>query len=148
MADPTSPSLLTPADEASVIGNVLVFTFTAPSDTDNDKLVYRVEMDTNDPINSGSGNYKLYESRLTVDQSSHGKWEVDNGTGTYIEIPTGGMASTYYGNTVRVTIRKQEVSSYPDIKTIWYWRIGASDAIVHPPVFNQVIFGQCRFGGP
>jgi len=146
MADPTSPTLLTPADSASIIGNVLVFTFTTPSDSDNDKLVYRVEMDTNAVINSGSANYKLYESRLTVNQSTHGKWEVDNGSGTYIEIPTGGMASTYYGNTARITVRKQEVSSYPDVNTTWYWRIGASDGMLDAPVFNQVCFGQCRFG--
>ena len=97
MANPTTPTLLTPSDESTVIGNVLVFTFTAPSDTDNDKLVFRVELDTVDPISSSNPNYKVYESRLSEDAKEHGTWEVDNGSGTYIAIPTGGMASTYYG---------------------------------------------------
>jgi len=146
MANPTNPSLLTPVDTAIVVGNVLVFTFTAPSDTDNQKLVFRLELDTNNPIDSEGVNYKAFESRLSSNAKIHGTWEVDNGSGTFIAIPTGGMASTYYGNTARVKIRKQDVSSYPDIKTVWYWRIGASDAMIHPPVFNQVIFAQCRFG--
>ena len=146
MANPTNPILLTPADESTIYGNVLVFTFTTPSDSDNEKLVFRVELDTNNPINSGSPNYKVYESRLSQDAKIHGTWEVDNGIGTFIAIPTGGMPSTYYGNTARVKIRKQNVVSYPNLNSIWYWRIGASDAMIHPPVFNQVIFAQCRFG--
>ena len=146
MANPTNPTLLSPANQASVIGNVLVFTFTSPNDTDNDKLVYRIEIDTNNPIDSENINYNVYESRLSTDAKIHGSWEVDNGTGTYIAIPTGGMASTYYGNTVRVIIRKEYVASFLNINTTWYWNIGASDALIYPPVFNQVYLAQCRFG--
>jgi len=145
MADPNAPTLQTPVNNIDVIGNVIEAVFTVPSDSDNDKLVFSIEFDTNNPINSGSANYKQNESRLG-EFASNGVWEVDNGSGTFIPLPTGGIGSTYYGRDAKVILRKQDVTDYPDIDGTWYWRISAGDAFSgSTPVYNQVVFGTVRF---
>jgi len=141
MADPGTINLLSPADDIIIIGNVLVFTFIVPTDTDYDKLVFRVELDTNTTIDPSHTDYKVNESRL-----SQGKWYVKNGVGVYVDMPSGGVDSTYYGNDAKIVLRQQEVLAYPDRKTAWYWRIGAADGMSTSHLFNQVIYGQARFG--
>jgi hypothetical protein len=147
MGTPGTPTLLTPLNASEIIGNALVFTFTIPLDPDNDKLVFRIELDTNNPISSSSTNYKKYESRFSNDKKTQGNWEIKDGS-NYITMPTGGASSTYYGNEARITILKQDAYDYPNVKTTWYWRISASDALLRLPIFNQVIFGQAVFATP
>jgi len=144
MADPNPPTIQTPVNNIDVIGNVIEAVFTVPSDSDNDKLIFAIEFDTNNPIDTGSANYKLNESRLGS-VAANGVWEVDNGAGTYIPLPTGGIGSTYYGRTARVILREQDVNEYPDIDGTWYWRISAGDAFGESPIYNQVVFGAVRF---
>lgn len=146
MADPGTPTLISPSSGATVVGNVIVFEFTVPSDTDNNNLIFQIELDTNSTISTSSGDYKKAESRFAYDTKAYGKWEVKNAGGTYIAIPTGGVTSTYYGNDARVSLRSQDTSIFPDSETTWYWRIGVSDDMGLNPVYNQVIFGQAIFG--
>lgn len=145
MADPTSPTLISPLNEAKVIGNVLEFHFNVPTDTDNDKLVFMVEMDTNSVINTESANYKKWESRLSTDNKVQGTWTVKNGS-TWETLPTGGVGSAYYSFEAKTIIVKQQVSSYPNTNTIWYFRVKCSDAALLNPVYNQVIAAQTIYG--
>jgi len=145
MATPGSPTLISPADQASVVGNVLQFVFTVPTDDDNNTLVFRIQLDTINPPSSSNPNYKVNESRYGADKKTHGKWEVKDGSGNYIDMPTGGVGSTYYGRDARVTIRKQDTVNYPDLLTDWYWRISASDQMISPVLYNIAVFGQSVF---
>jgi len=145
MASPSAPTLLTPTNSAKVIGNILIFTFTVPTDTDNDKLVFKVEFDTNSVINPLSPNYKYNESRLSADQKVHGKWEAKNDSNVWVTLPTGGIDSTFYGNDARLTLRKQDCNGYPNSSEVWYWQMLCSDNMGQNPVFNQCIFAQVRF---
>ena len=142
MADPNPPIPLTPRNNKPIIGNVIVFTFEVPSDTDNDKLVFKLQIDTVNTFDSG--NLKENESRFSTDQKTNGKWEVHNGS-NFIIMPTGGVGSTYYGNDARVTIREQDTTNYPWTNTTWYWRILAADNLNAPALYNQVIFGQAVY---
>jgi hypothetical protein len=144
MANPGSPTLVTPANEAFVVGNVLVFVFIVPSDDDNQRLVFRVEMDTVNPPSSSNINYKVNESRFANDNKTHGRWEVKDGSDMYVPMPTGGISSDYYGRDARVTIRKQDTLNYPNLLGNWYWRISASDSITCA-TFNRAVFGQKVF---
>jgi hypothetical protein len=141
---PTNPVLITPIDQATVGGTTLIFVFTVPSDTDDNKLIFKLEMDTNNPINYLGSNYKSVESRLAADKKLNGKWEVQNGVGTYVDIPAIGVDSSYYGHTAKVTIRRQDTAQFPNLETTWYWRIGASD-LMSLPYFNTVVFAQAVF---
>jgi len=145
MATPSSPTLITPANDAVVVGNVLVFVFSVPSDDDSDSLVFRLELDTVDPPSSSNTNYKINESRYSSNQKTHGKWEVKNGSGNYIVMPSGGVKSDYYGRDAKVTIRLRDTVNYPALNTDWYWRISASDAMMYPPVYNKVIYGRTEY---
>jgi len=152
MANPTAPVLQTPSDSVDIIGNVLVFTFTASSDTDNNLIVFRLELDTNNPINSLSPNYIKYESGVVGENGFflYGDLEYPgilndteyllNSTSTGGEsfdvwefadtgdpVPVEGIGPSDYGKTIRVKIRLQEVEDYPNLNTNWYWRISASD---------------------
>jgi hypothetical protein len=144
MADPGIPTLLTPANEAVTIGNVLVFTFIVPTDTDNTGLVFRIELDKSNPPSSLNPNYKVNESRLALDKKSNGIWQVKNLGGTYIDMPTAGVLSDFYGRDARVIIRKQDTLNYPDSLGSWFWRISASDNITCSK-FNVAVFGQRMF---
>lgn len=143
MADPNPPVLLTPHLKPGVVGNVLIFTFTVPSDPDNNKLIFRIEFDTESTIDPLHTNYKKNESRFPTD---NGTWEVKNALGTFIAMPTAGVGSTYYGNEARITLNKSYTINYPNIKTTWYWRISASDKMGPHAIFNQTIFGTAGFG--
>ena len=147
MANPTAPILVSPSDMTLVIGNHIVFVFVVPSDTDNDILVFRIELDTNNPPSSSSGSYKVNESRFSHNLKTNGNWQVKNSGGSYVQMPTGGVDSTYYGRDARVIIRKQDTPNFPDINGMWYWRISAGDGMLQAPIFNKVIFGQAIFGG-
>jgi hypothetical protein len=142
---PNSPVLLTPIDQAVIGGTTLVFVFTVPSDIDNDSLIFRLELDTNNPINYLGPNYKSVESRLNYDQKANGKWEVQNGVGTYVNLPQAGVNSTYYGRTAKVTIRRQDTTQFPNLDAVWYWRIGASDELGGLAIFDQTVFMQGVF---
>jgi hypothetical protein len=144
MANPSSPSLLTPSNESLVYGNVLVFVFVVPTDTDNQSLVFRVELDTVNPPSSSNPNYKVNESRLALNKKTNGHWQVKNGVGTFIDMPTAGVDSSFYGRDARVTIRKQDTSNYPNSLNNWFWRISASDN-VSCSLFNRAVFGQNMF---
>jgi len=146
MADPGSPSLVSPSDGSRVVGNVIVFTFEVPTDSDNDILVFRIELDTNSSIDTESSDYMTAESRHAEDQKTYGHWEVKDGSGNWIDMPTGGVGSTYYGRQARVILRSQDTNVFPTRETSWYWRIGVGDGMSSAPVFNQVIFGQAIFG--
>lgn len=152
MANPTSPILQTPSDNLEIIGNVLVFTFTASSDADNNLIVFRIELDTTNPINPLSDDYIKFESGVVGENGFflygdfypsgilNDKEYILNSTNTGGEsfdiwefadtgepIPVEGIGPSDYGKTIRVKLRLQEVVSYPNINTKWYWRISASD---------------------
>jgi hypothetical protein len=146
MSTPSSPTLISPSNQANVVGNVLEFVFTIPTDNDSDLLVFMIELDTLNPPNISNTNYKANESRLSLDKKTNGKWEMKDGSGNYIDMPTGGVSSDYYGRDARVTLRQQDTSNYPNLLTNWYWRIKCSDQMINPPVYNRVIFSQCVFG--
>lgn len=146
MADPNSPTLVSPGDGSDVIGNVIVFTFTVPSDSDNDKLVFRIELDTVNPPDSGNPNYKVAESRFAHDMETYGHWEVSDGASGFVDLPTAGIGSTYYGRQAKVTLRQQDTNVFPTSETTWYWRIGAGDGMSSSPVYNQCIYAQVSYG--
>jgi len=141
---PNNPVLSTPVDQSYLFGTILTFVFTVPSDIDDNKLVFNLELDINNPINSSSSYYKTCQSRFN-NGTTNGKWEVQDGVGTYVTLPTGGIDSSYYGRTAKVTIKKQLTTQFPNIETIWYWRIGASDLLAGCQVFNRVVFAQGVF---
>ena len=142
MANPNSPILSNPRNRQPVTGNVITFTFDVPSDSDFDKLVFKLDIDTVDTFNSV--NLKTNESRLSADQKTNGKWEVYNGS-EFIIMPTGGIGSSYYGNEARLTIRKQDTDNFPWIDSTWYWKISAGDGMEYAPVFNQAIYAKVVF---
>jgi len=173
MAAPTSPVLVTPDDKASVVGNVIQFLFTVPSDTDNDLLVFRIELDTLNSFSPSNPNYKVSESRFAEDKKTNGHWQVKQhktfgensifgaevifgegtvsaceGVSNYIDIPPAGIGSSYYGKNARVILRQQDTSCFPTTESKWYWRISASDGLNSPALFNQFIFGQAVLGRP
>ena len=137
------PVLNSPSNAATVIGNALVFTFTIPTDSNNSKLVFRVELDTINPPNYSDTNYIVYESRFS-DGGKNGTWQYQD-SGIWYTMPSGGLGSSYYGKTAKITVLKQNVVKYPSINTVWYWDIGASDNMGLNPVFNEVIFAQAIF---
>jgi hypothetical protein len=144
MANPGIPILLDPLNESVVVGNVIVFTFSVPSDLDNQQLVFRIELDTVNPPSVLSSNYKVNESRYAEDKKSNGRWEVKNSSGVYIELPTGGVDSSFYGRDARVFLRKQDTLNFPDSLSDWYWKISASDNLTCA-IFNIAVFGQKVF---
>jgi hypothetical protein len=146
MTTPGNPSLISPSNLTPVFGNIIVFSFTVPTDADNDKLVFRLEIDTNSPIDINSARYKFYESRFALDKRTYGKWQVKDSGGNWIDLPIGGVDSSFYGRDARIIIRKQEAETFPDVEGNWYWRISASDGMLRNPVYNRVVFGQAIFG--
>jgi hypothetical protein len=146
MANPSTPILIAPPNDSTVVGNVIVFSFTVPSDGDNDLLVFRVELDIINPPSAANPHYKVNESRFAGDLKTNGNWQVKDSGGNYIQIPTAGIGSSFYGRDARVSIRKQDTVNYPDIDSVWYWRISAGDGMSHPVVFNRAIFAQAVFG--
>jgi hypothetical protein len=139
-----NPTLISPIESSLVYGTALTFVFSVPSDTSNKQLVFRLELDTNSTISSTNVHYKKVESRFAQDKKVNGKWEVKNGVGSYIAMPTGGVILDYYGNDAKVTIRKQDTIQFPDVETTWYWRISASNMLLDS-IYNIAVFGQSVF---
>lgn len=143
MADPTPPVLLTPYNRSHIVGNVLIFTFTVPTDADNSKLIFRIEFDTNSTINSSNPNYKVNESRFP---NNNGNWQVKNASNIFIQMPTAGVGSVYYGKEAKIILNQKYTNNYPNIDTKWYWRVSASDKMGPHAIFNQTIFATAGFG--
>ena len=146
MASPGTPTLISPSNNSTVVGNVINFVFTVPSDADSDTLVFRLELDRVSPPTTSSSYYKICESRLAGDLKTNGNWQVKDSGGNYIQMPTAGITSSFYGREAKVSIRKQDTTCYPDSENVWYWRISAGDGMQHPVVFNRAIFAQAIFG--
>jgi hypothetical protein len=134
MANPGVPILNSPIQAVIVNDNTPSLNFTVPSDPDNDNLIFQVELDTNNPINPSSSDYKKFESRL-----SEGAWQYWK-NGEFIDIPTAGLRSTDYGSDAIFTI--------PNIhrlrNALWYWKVSVSDEMTCVK-FNQGIFSQKKF---
>lgn len=145
MADPNVPILTTPQNNSLITGNVIVFTFDVPSDTDYDLLVFKIELDTVNPPSSSNPNYKYCESRLANDKKTQGKWEVKNVSNVYVDMPTGGVNSDFYGKSAKVTLRLQDTTCFPSGLSIWYWKISVGDGVVTVPVYNRAVFGQAVY---
>lgn len=142
-------SLVSPLNDLDVVGNVLIFTFEIPfvdSTSQNlrskltpfmypvyrlytdDKLVFRLALDTNNPINPSSLHYKEFESRLSSGSNQNGRWEFfkDN---AWSEIPASGIRPSNFGQKARVQVRKQDTTNYLDVdSTSWYWEISSGIA--------------------
>ena len=52
-----------PIESKIVYGNVLVFSFTIPTDTENKPLSFKLELDVVDPPVNSSGDYRDYRKR-------------------------------------------------------------------------------------
>jgi hypothetical protein len=136
MANPGNPTLSSPIGGILITDNTPTLNFTIPSDTDNDKLVFMVEVDTHDPIDTMSSDYLQMESRKGV-----GSWQYDPGTG-YVDIPPSGVGPTAYNKSATVTIPGLDRLR----NAIWYWKISVSDQL-KCGVYNgsNSIFGQVLY---
>ena len=132
MTSPANPILNQPIGGIIVLENTPSLSFTIPTDINNDKLVFEVELDTQNPINPASSDYKKYESR-----KQQGSWIYWNGT-SFLQVPSTGVDSTAYNNecifTVPATLKNG----------IWFWKVSVSDN-VKCTKFNQGYFEQKRF---
>lgn len=137
MADPGTPTLVSPVGGVRITDNTPTLSFTIPSDADNDKLVFMVELDTHDPIQTGSSDYRKFESRLGV-----GAWQYHVSGSTYEDIPTGGVGSVAYNKTGTVTVPLADWLR----NDIWYWKISVSDQMTTGLFGTTSTFGCRRFG--
>ena len=137
--------LVSPVNDANIVGNVLVFEFTIPTDSYNLKLVFRLALDRNNPPDPLSSHYKKHESRFSLDNKQNGIWSTWNGS-SWIQMPTGGVGSSFYGVNAKVEIRKQDTTNYPDVNLQpWYWEISSGEMPLHS-IYNEATFGQNVFG--
>ena len=134
MANPTSPTLISPIGGVRITDNTPTLAFTIPTDADNDCLCFQVELDTAHPINPSSTDYKKYESRL-----SQAAWQYWDGA-QYRDMPSAGVPSTYYGAEALVTVPNTSRLR----NGMWYWQVSASDEMACVK-FNQGIFGEKKF---
>lgn len=136
MAVPGTPTLSSPIGGIMITDNTPTLNFVIPSDTDNDKLVFMIEVDTHNPIDPLSSDYLQMESRKGV-----GNWQYDSGSG-YVDIPASGVGPVAYEKSATVTIPNIEKLR----NAIWYWKISVSDQL-KCGVYNGAnsIFGQVRF---
>ena len=134
MANPSIPVQNQPIGGILILENTPALSFTIPTDADNDKLVFQIELDTANPVNPASEDYKKFESRKL-----QGSWVYWNGS-SFVTVPTVGVDSTAYNNecifTVPTALRNGT----------WYWQVSASDN-VKCVKFNQGYFEQKRFCG-
>jgi hypothetical protein len=132
MANPSNPILNQPINAILIADNTPTLSFTIPSDADNNNLVFMIELDTQNPINPLSTDYKKFESRLDNDS-----WQYWNGN-NFATIPTGGINSSAYNQeglfTVPASLRN----------AVWYWKISTSDK-AGPAYFDQPYFEQAIF---
>jgi hypothetical protein len=136
MADPGIPILINPINGEQIADNSPTLSFIIPTDADNNNLVFKVELDTNNPIQPASGNYLKYESRL-----QEGAWRYDNGSG-FVEMPAAGVGSAFYGNTAMITIPVSDKLS----NNTWYWKISVSDQLGTVKFGTTATFGCNIFG--
>lgn len=131
---PDQPVLISPIAGVRTADNTPTLTFVVPTDPSNNNLVFSVELDTVNPINPSSSDYKKYESRL-----KQGTWLYWN-AGANIDMPTAGLGPTFYGTDASVTI--------PNVNrlrnAVWYWKICVSNELGCCE-FNQGILGQKKF---
>lgn len=143
MADPNQPTLLDPTYYQKVYGNIIILTFTIPSDLDGDTLIFKAEVDTSNPISSLSSDYRSYESRFSQDRDyGHGVWQVENGSCWDSAITFPNSAA---GSIGRVILTEKHAVDYPDVSGDYYYQILVSDQLVECPKFNTVKFGQAFF---
>ena len=136
MADPGTPTLINPISGIQIEDNTPTLSFVIPSDADNDQLVFMAELDTTNPIDTGSDDYLKMESRL-----EQGIWQYDNGS-SFVDMPTAGVGSTYYGNTATVTVEAADRLA----NDIWYWRISVSDQLTTVKYGNTATYACNRYG--
>jgi len=134
MANPSQPVLNSPVSGVQVNDNTPSLSFTIPSDVDGDSLVFQIELDTNNPINPLSSDYKKFESRL-----GEGEWQYWNGS-SYTEIPSAGISASVYGSNALFTVPNASRLR----NAIWYWKVSVSDQLTGA-TFNNAIFGQNKF---
>lgn len=96
---------------------VVYWTWTVPSDPDNDTIHFQVEWSQNS--NFLSGTTRLYSTLATLDRSL---FSYETSPGTWSAFPADGISPMYYGKKCRIRIAMSQDSAY-------YWRIRATDAI-------------------
>jgi hypothetical protein len=132
MSAPSSPVLNQPINEILIVDNTPVLSFTIPTDSDSDNLVFQIELDTQNPVIPSSLDYRKFESR-----NLEGVWQYWSGS-NFVDMPRVGVSSAFYNNeclfTVPIALRN----------AIWYWKVSASDNLVCSK-FNQGYFNQKRF---
>ena len=136
MADPTAPTLINPIGGEQISDSSPTMSFTIPTDSDNDNLVFQAEVDTNNPVQPASPNYLKYESRFL-----EGAWRYDNGSG-FVDIPAAGVGSAAYGNTATITIPQSDRLN----DGTWYWKISVSDQMGTVKFGTTATFGSNVFG--
>lgn len=170
MANPTIPTILDPTSGEKLYGNVLVITFTVPDDLDGDPIAFKVEIDKNNPPNSQSVNYRVFESRFAdFRNSGHGTWQLQDSNGDWFQMNSGGVTNyediqlneavntlngTFYRfwtqnlssyDNARVVLTEAHANNYINENGKYYYKIWVTDDMSFDPVFNQVIFGQAAF---
>jgi len=134
MANPSVPVLNSPIHAVRIADNTPSLSFVVPIDPDNNNLCFQIELDTNNPINLSSSDYKKFESRL-----QQGVWQYWNGH-EFADVPTAGITSYFYGTDALFTI--------PNIhrlrNAMWYWRISVSDSMTCC-TFQNGIFSEKKF---
>lgn len=136
MADPGIPTLINPTGGEQIADSSPTMSFIIPSDADNDKLVFKAELDSNNPIQTASPNYSKYESRL-----DEGIWKYESGS-EMVDMPSGGVGSSAYNETGTITI---PFSDRLDDGT-WYWKISVSDQVASVKFGTSATFGCNVFG--
>jgi len=165
MADPTKPILLDPTGGQKVYGNVIVMTFTVPTDADNDPLAFKLEMDVWDPPLASSPEYRSYESRFAYSRDDgHGTWQVQTIDGCWIDFNTlyvvndielneqvQTLNGAYYRfwmeslaeyDNARIILTEKHATEYPTSNINLYYRVLVTDEIAASPTFSTVKFGQ------
>lgn len=136
MANPGTPTLISPISGVQITDSTPTLSFTIPSDSDNDDLIFQVELDTHNPLQTASSDYLKLESRFGV-----GSWQYDTGSG-FNDVPTGGIGTTAYNKTGTVTVPVAEALR----NDIWYWKISVSDQLTTGLFGTTSTFGCRKFG--
>jgi hypothetical protein len=132
MANPNEPILNQPINDITIVDNTPTLSFTIPSDADNNTLVFRAELDTQNPINPLSSDYRAYESR-----NQQGLWQYWNGS-AFVEIPPVGIGSAAYNAEGHFTVPNSLRNAH------WYWQISASDQL-NCTLYNEGTYNQKRY---
>jgi len=117
MSNPSNPIANQPIGGITITDNTPTLSFTIPTDADNDKLVFEIELDTQNPINVASTDYRIYESR-----KQEGIWRYWNGS-NFENLPAIGIGSTAYNQECLFTVPTGLRNA------IWYWKVSVSDKL-------------------